>query len=142
VTAKKKRLPPMGGLSTAAPPQRATDDAPGAAVLTNYSKAVVITIAVSTTVSAAVDLLGFTLVGLILPAAFTGTAITFQVSDSLAGTYVPLRDATGAAVSVTVAQGTAAVLDPTTFAGWRFVKLVSGSAEAADRTVKLALRAM
>ena len=95
------------------------------------------TIAEGDTVSGAVSLVGVTILGLITPAALTGTALTFQVSASAAGAYVPLHDATGAAVSVTVAASRAYYLSPAIFAVWRAVKVVSGSAEAADRTITL-----
>lgn len=100
----------------------------------------VITIATSTTVSAAVSLEGVTILGIITPAALTGTALTFQVSDAVAGTYVQLYDSTGAAVSVTVAASRAFYLDPAIFAAWRFVKFVSGTAEAANRTFTVLTR--
>lgn len=103
--------------------------------------AAVITIANSTTVSAAVDLAGTTLHGLILPAALTGVAMTFQMSDTLAGTYVAVQNLSGASHSVTVAASKFVPVDPNIFAGIRFLKLVSGSAEAADRTIILSTRA-
>lgn len=96
------------------------------------------TIANTAQESAAIDLAGFTLCGILLPAAFTGTAITFEVSDSLAGTFVALKSTTsGTALSYTVAQGTYAALDPKDFQGVNFLKLKSGTAEGADRALTL-----
>ncbi len=100
----------------------------------------VITVATSATTSAAVSLIGVTILGVITPSALTGTSLTFQVSSSAAGTYVPLYDSAGTQVSVTVAASRGYYLDPAIFAGWRYVKLVSGSSEAADRTFTLFVR--
>jgi len=99
----------------------------------------IITIATSTTVSAAVDLRGMTLCGIYFPAAFTGTTITFQASaDNV--TFVPVQDGAGAAISKTIAQGQYLKLSPVDFAGIQYLKVVSGSAEAANRTMQLAIR--
>ncbi len=90
-------------------------------------------------VSLPLDLGDGVLVGLILPAAFTGTQMTFQVSDGLEGTYVDLyEDGTdNAIVTVEVAQGQAIGLGDKGkyLAPFRYVKLKSGSAEAAERSV-------
>ena len=88
------------------------------------------------TVSAAVDLGDMSLCGLIVPT-MTGTALTFQVSVDGSAYYV-LHDSTKTAVTVTV-DGTARAfyLTPQIFAGWRYVKVVSGSAEGAERTIKV-----
>jgi len=74
------------------------------------------------------------------PAALTGTAITFQ--GSIDGTtYVPVYEVGGAnAYSVTVGTSRAVALDHRVFAGINYLKLVSGSTEAAERTIKVVLR--
>lgn len=88
--------------------------------------------------SAAIDMAGFTLCGILLPAAFTGTALTFEVSDSLTGTFVPLKSTTsGSALSYTVAQATFAAIDPKDFQGVQFLKIKSGTAEGAARALTL-----
>ena len=97
-------------------------------------------IASSGTASGAVDLQGLTLCGFIMPATFTGTLVTFTCSDTLAGTYVPVYDATNTQKSVTVSASRYYALNPSDFAGIRFIKLVSGSAEGAERTITLAAR--
>lgn len=77
-------------------------------------------------------------VSLQLPSALTGTAITFQGSwDGV--TYLAINTA-GSAYSVTVAASKLVELDPAKFAGCRFVKLVSGSAEAADRLIGIGIK--
>lgn len=92
------------------------------------------------TKSSAIDTAGLSLCGILL-GAFTGTTITFEVSDAIDGTFVPLKSGTsGAALSYTVAANTFAAIDPKDFLGVRFLKIVAGSSQAADRTLKLALK--
>lgn len=105
-----------------------------------FNPGVSTTILSGATASSAISCGGLVLVGFILPAAFTGTAITFTVSDALAGTYRPLYDAANSLVSMTVAQGRVYAVDPKNFQGVQFLKLISGSAEGADRTVVCSLR--
>ena len=91
------------------------------------------------TVSEAGDIAQARLVGIVIPAAFTGTALTFQVSAD-GTTYQGLYDDAGSAVSLTVAQGRTysfKVDDLGCLSQWRYIKVVSGSAEGADRTVGL-----
>lgn len=92
------------------------------------------------TVSGAVDLGGMTLVGLLMPASFTGTAVTFQAAEAAAGTYRTVTDGAGSDYSVTVAASKFVPVDPVKMAGVRFLKIVSGSSEGAARTVTLAAR--
>ena len=98
------------------------------------------TIAASGTTSAAVDIGGTTLLGIQLPAAFTGTAISFQAATSLGGVYQTVIDGSGTTLSKTVAQGRYLILDPSEFAGFQFLKIVSGSTEAAQRDLVLVCR--
>lgn len=97
------------------------------------------TIASGDTTSNAVDLSNGTITGLSMPAAFTGTALTFQVSMDGA-TYQLLYDSTNTLESMTVAQGRAYSVNPSVFAGWLYVKLVSNVAEGAARAVTLAIQ--
>ena len=73
-----------------------------------------------------------------MPAAFTGTALTFQVSDGYG--FLALYDEYGTAKSITVAASRAIMLSPAEFWFTQRMKLVSGTAEAAARTVKLVCR--
>jgi hypothetical protein len=75
----------------------------------------------------------------------TGIAFTFQVSadstNGTDGTFVPLRATPGgAALSFTVAAAGAYQVDPVNFMAWKWVKVVSGSAEGADRVIALIVR--
>ena len=97
-------------------------------------------IAISGTVSAAVDLVGTGLVAIQLPT-MTGTAISFQGSAD-GTTYTAIHDGAGAAVSITTATDTCTVVPESITRGFRFIKLVSGSTEAAERTIKLITRAI
>ena len=92
------------------------------------------------TKTAAIDLKGFTLVGIQL-AALTGTALTFEASSAIDGTFVPVKAGTGgSALSYTVAQNTFVALDPKDFYALSFIKIVSGSTEGSDRTLILFLK--
>lgn len=93
------------------------------------------------TVSGAIDLQGLTLCGVILPSAFTGAAITFQVSDDNV-TYQAAYNTSNNAMTMTVTQARTYMITPTDFAGVRYLKLVSGSAEGAERTIKLLTRVL
>lgn len=97
-----------------------------------------VTIASGATASDGVYLVGQTLCGFCLPAAFTGTAVTFQTSPD-GVTYQTLYDSTNATIGATVTQGRNYALNPANFAGYAYVKIVSGAAEGAARTVTLML---
>jgi hypothetical protein len=100
-----------------------------------------IDIPISTTTSGVITLKGYALVGLKFPAAFTGTTVTFTMCDTVGGTYVPVKSAfTGTAVSYTVAAAGYNAIDPTLFHGIPFLKIVSGSTEAAARTIVYSLK--
>ena len=97
-------------------------------------------IASGQTASAVVQLKGYSLVGVQLPAAFTGTTLTFQVSSD-GVTFVALKSTTsGTALSYTVAQGTYAAIDPVAFYGVNYLKIVSGSSEGANRVLAISLK--
>lgn len=106
---------------------------------TNFSPNVcfdnTVTITSGQTQSGAVDLDGTTLCGLLLPSTFDGTTITFQTSDTLAGTYVDIQDGTGASASVTCAASKYIALDPLAFAGIRFLKLTAGTSQSTTDTI-------
>jgi hypothetical protein len=98
-------------------------------------------IALSGTISAAVDLAGTGLVAIQLPSVMTGTAISFQGSaDGV--TYGAIHDGAGAAVSITTAANLVVVVPSSITNGTRWIKLVSGSTEAAERTIKLITKAI
>lgn len=99
-----------------------------------------VTIASSGTKTAAIDLAGMTLVGLLF-GTLTSTAMSFETSDAIAGTFVPVKSTTsGTALSYTVAQNTYAAIDPKDVQGLNFIKLVAGSSEGGLRTITLLLK--
>jgi hypothetical protein len=99
------------------------------------------TIANGQTTSDAIDCSsGRTLVGLYLPGALTGTTFAFTACATSGGTYVPVYDVEGgSAYSVTVGTSRYVPVDPTVFAGARFLKLVSAS-EGGVRSISCAVR--
>jgi hypothetical protein len=108
-------------------------------MLAQYSIDVTIDVSESTTISLPFSVGGLVPVALILPATFTGTAMTFQVSID-GSTYLALNSDT-AAISVTVANGKFISIATFSkhFRGAKYAKLVSGSAENADRVIKVIL---
>ena len=110
------------------------------------------TIALNGTQSNAIDLEGYQLAALIMPAAWTASGgITFLASDTLDGTYGPVYDDTGTEVKVTAASGGAAgtripiVQNAVALASLRFIKLRSGVAgtevaQGAERIITLSLK--
>lgn len=93
-----------------------------------------VTIANGGTTSSVAEQDRATLVGLVTPAALTGVAITFSVSADGA-TYNTLYKDDGNAYSVTVAASRYIALDYAKFIGVRHIKLISGSAEGAERVI-------
>lgn len=107
----------------------------GSALKVGASESVVTcSVASGQTISAAVDLAGMRNVGLIVPSTFDGTAITFQVSDQLAGTYVPLYDIRNVAVAIPVMAASRAYDLPGELTWVRFLKIVCGTAQATTST--------
>lgn len=104
------------------------------------ARAATCTIASGQTVSNAIDLGEMVVVGIQTPSALTGTAFTFQASyDNV--TFCAVTT-TSAAYSITVAASKYVVVPPADLAGVRYLKVVSGSSEGADRDVVLLLRAV
>lgn len=105
-----------------------------------FNPALIATIASGQTASGIITLGGLVLCGILLPAAFTGTALTFEASVD--GTNFSLIKSTssGTSLSYTVAQGTFAAIDPKDFYGVNFLKIVSGTTEGGARTLNLAVR--
>lgn len=99
-----------------------------------------LTIPASGTTSNALYLKGFELSGILLPATFTGTAVSFLASYDGTNFY-PLKTTTaGTTLSYTVTQNTFAAIAPADFAGVLYLKIVSNATEAAARTLKLSIR--
>ena len=93
------------------------------------------------TVSNAIDLADLNMVGLILPVALTSTAMTFNVSPDNINFYHYYNTA-GTQVSITVQPNTYVGFTPGDFAGIRYLALVGGTAEGADRTIEIVTRTL
>lgn len=98
-------------------------------------------IAASGTKTGVISMGGFTLVGIKVPALFTGVALTFEMSDAADGTFVPVKNTTsGTALSYTVAPSGYYVIDPKDFYGINFLKIVSGATEGVARTLVCSMK--
>jgi hypothetical protein len=91
-----------------------------------------------------IDLKGLSLVGLLMPAAWTAATMTLVMSHDAATSY-NVFDGDGTEVELTVSAGQYIKLSPSDFAGIHFLKLRSGTASApvnqgAARSIILAAR--
>ena len=98
------------------------------------------TIANGATTSGVVELGASAVLGIEMPAAFTGTALAIHGASASGGTYAPLRDSGGTALSITTAAGYRHYIDPLITAGWAYIKVVSGSTEGGSRVITLTVR--
>lgn len=101
-------------------------------------------IPISTATSGEIDLSGTTLCGIITPSAMTGTTLTLTMAHESGGTFVSVRDGYNNAITITIATNESRYyqIDPAITAGLRFIKIVSGGTEAAERTLRLITRAV
>ncbi len=98
-------------------------------------KTATITISVSTTISDQVQLEGVRVGAILFPAAFTGATISFQIPDG-AGGWAPLNS-----ITVTpVLSEWVPLTEAQAFALGDDFRIVSASAEGADRILKIAPR--
>ncbi len=105
------------------------------------------TIAQTESLSGVVDLGGHALVGIIMPAAWTAAALTFQASNASGGTYANVYDDSAVEVTVQAAASRAIAVDMAALklAPWRYIKIRSGTsatpvAQEAERTLTLVLK--
>jgi len=101
------------------------------------TKATVVTIANAGTTTPTISLEGnrFPL-AIVIPAAFTGTALTFLASPTESGTPVAVYYES-TAYSVTVSPGRHVSLNPNAFSSVKYLQIVSNAAEAAARSLTL-----
>jgi hypothetical protein len=97
-------------------------------------------IASGQTKSGVIDLSGCVLVGILTPAALTGTSFSFEASTAADGTFLPVYDISGNPVSVDVGTSRFIAILPSDLAGIQYLKLVSGSSEGAQRIIGLSCR--
>lgn len=100
------------------------------------------TITAQGTTSNVVDLRGYGLIGLILPA-LTAANLTFLVSEAEGGTYRVLNDAAAAAVTITAGAGDRAIATDglVPLSAYRWVKVVSSEAQEAERILHFIVKA-
>lgn len=105
-----------------------------------------VVIAGGASLSAAVDIDGSSLVGIVMPAAWTAANLTFQGSsdDSV---FNNLYDDAGTEVTVTAAAARYIAVQPSEFVGFDTLKIRSGTSgtavtQAAARTITLILLPM
>lgn len=106
------------------------------------------TIANGASLSGEVDLEGYSLVGIIMPAAWTAADLTFQAATTTEGTFCDVYDNSGVEVSTDADASRAIGTDGVALAlaPFRFVKLRSGTTgtpvnQGAERTISLVLKA-
>ena len=103
-----------------------------------FRSEVLIDISDNATTSSAAQCDGLLLSGIVFPAAMTGATITFDFSFD--GTnFVDVVETDGTEVSYSVSAGNVVRVDPSgwAFASTGFLRVVSASSEAADRTINL-----
>lgn len=99
------------------------------------------TISNGTTTSGSIDLQGRGVVAIIMPAAFTGTSISFQISiDNV--TFTDCYNTSNTQLTCTVTQGRAYLFNANDLVGIRYLKIVSNASEGADRTLTLISRVL
>lgn len=76
--------------------------------------------------------------GVVLPATFTGSSLTFEVSAD-GSTFQPLYDKQHQAVSMSVSQGHSYAL-PAELLPWPHFKIKSGSSEGGARTLIVVIK--
>jgi hypothetical protein len=93
------------------------------------------TIASGETDSSALQIGAFTQCGIKLPAAFTGTSLSFLVSAD-GSEFAPFYDNANALVSIAVTQGRAYAL-PINIFPFTWLKIKSNASEGGDRVIEL-----
>lgn len=101
----------------------------------------------SGSLSPEVDLGQQTLVGIVMPAAWTAASLTFQVSPDGGTTWVELYTYAGVALALTVGTSQYIAVDPTQWKGVYSVKVRSGTsgtpvAQSAQATIGLVVKTL
>jgi len=97
------------------------------------------TIASSGTTSNAIDTAHADIIGFVMPGTFTGTSVTFL--GSMDNSNFDTVSYEGTDLQFTVAANKLVTFDITKLMAPRYVKIVSGSSEAAERVIQAVLRA-
>lgn len=105
-----------------------------------------VTIANGQSLSGAVNLSGFTLIGIDLPSAWTTANLTLQASIDNS-TWDNVFDSTGTEVTISAAASRFVLLNPADFVAIRYLRLRSGTSgtpvnQGGARTITLVVRAI
>ncbi|HDZ21595.1 hypothetical protein LCGC14_1489680 [marine sediment metagenome] len=95
-----------------------------------------LTIASAASVSDGMSIVEVTTGSLLIPAAFSGTTLTFQASLTLGGTYSPVRNASNAEVSLDVTTSAWHAI-PTEVMTHDHIKLVSEATEPVEQSISV-----
>lgn len=95
-----------------------------------------VAIASSGTTSAEIDLDNRVITSIQIPAAITSTTLAIHASTATGGTFTVVR-INGTDHSEAVAASKIISINPANFWGYRYIKIVMGSAEGAARTLKI-----
>ncbi len=98
-----------------------------------------VTISSSGTTSTALDTQMHAVVGILMPAAITGTSFSFQTSHDNS-TFQALNNTQGTAVACTVAASKNIAILPADLSSWPYLKVVSNQTESSGRTIQFLLR--
>ena len=103
---------------------------------------IAITIAAGQNTSNAVQVYGTTLLGFITPSNLTATSFTFLTSNSLNGTYIPLKDMkTGSSLQSQAGTSSQYATQPADFASVGFIKFVANTTQlTSDAIITLVTR--
>ncbi len=74
-----------------------------------------------------------------IPSSFTGASVSFTGSNESGGTFVAVHDSSNVVISQTVTASKGYAF-PAACMQFRFLKIVSASAEGAARTIQIALK--
>ena len=102
----------------------------------NLADSVPATIILGATNSDVIDLHGCTLVGLSVPAGYSGSGFYFKAAAGDAANVGPLK-AEDTPYFVGCTAGDRVSLTPAVFKSWRFIQLVSNTAQIADCAIQL-----
>ena len=102
----------------------------------NRNQFITATIASGASTTGVIDLQGNRLVGVLFPAAMTGTALTVKVDSDGTLSMVALAQA-GEDVTITATVDRVEWADPSIFGGFNTIELVSDDTEAAERELVL-----
>lgn len=107
--------------------------------IARHVRSLTATFAVSSTLSPAFDVRGFAGGGLVTPSPWGGGTCTFKAAATLGGNYRPVRDKTGAVVSLLPTAGSIHELHEAVMA-LHYVKVVKAIAVTGTRQIQMDLK--